>query len=133
MLNVAMQTDITPEQFNHSIVFVPKDTRKELLRTTKNVSVFRAGEEELALVGMMPLTLLSRSAVVWAMVVTDRPLTRRELLDARDWFEFIESIWGFDLFARVNNTRPVDLKFAKFFGFVPYEDEGDFTLFKRNV
>ena len=100
----------------------------------RSVKLFAIGADEtlIMIFGIIPLSLLARTGFIWVYLPPEGKAASRVVWRSffRVWPEFYTKI-GWDLIAFTKNDWATAVRFMRFFGFEPFQEKGDVTLYRR--
>ena len=110
----------------------------EPLRTTlrdRSHKVFAIGktDDPFLIVGVMPLTMLSTTAVAWAMFLEDTTLTFSDIREGARLLRKFDAMHEYELLADIGPQDEIGAKFARFCGFVPTGISETFDVYKQVI
>lgn len=124
---------VSDEMFNRAKVDVAEPLRQTLRERSHKVFAIGKTEDPFLIVGVMPLTMLSSTAVAWAMFLRDTTLTFRDIREGARLVRKFSTMHSFELLADIGPEDEVGAKFARFCGFIPTGISENFDVYRQVI
>ena len=126
--------DYTPELTARSLSpRMSAEQYRALAKATSKTFIVRRDERVVCMFGIIDGMLLAPHVELWFGLIKGERLTRAELLAIRPTLDTLMEYYGVELRAAIDRGNPVHNKFAKFCGFTPFAEIGNFTAYERGA
>ncbi len=122
---------VSDVMFDRAKVNVAEPLRQTLRDRSHKVFAVGKTDDPFLILGAMPLTMLSTTAVVWAMFLRDTELSFSDIREGARLLRKFDAMHEYKLLADIGPQDEVGAKFARFCGFVPTEISDNFDVYEQ--
>ena len=124
---------VSDEMFERAKAEVDEPLRQTLRDRSHKVFAVGKTDDPFLILGVMPLTMLSTTAVAWAMFLRGTDLSFGDIRDGARLLRKFDAMHEYSLLADIGPQDEVGAKFARFCGFVPTGISETFDVYEQVI
>ncbi len=131
MIHLSPTPSFTLEDFRKTANFADEETSFYFMRMSHHSFEVKEGNRRLAIMGVVPVTMLSNRALIWFGPMKKVKFTRRMIREGKALGEVFFHKMPYSIYAELDTRRPDTVRFAKFFGMQKHSEHGHIHLYER--
>lgn len=131
MISLTPVPSFTPAQYKATANFGGYETMFYFMSHTRHFYTLEDGDTPLAILGLVPASMLSNRALIWFGPMKGVEFTRRMIREGKALAEVFFSRIPYSVYAELDPAKPDTIHFAKFFGMKYYDSACGVHLYER--